>query len=353
MKITAITCVKNEGPFLLEWVAFNRVIGVTDFLIYSNDCDDGTAELLDALATAGLVVHLPNPAKGRKYQVEALRDARRQNIAKDADWVWIADVDEFLNIHAGDGQISDLIAACDDPQAISVSHQHFSNCGIEGFADEPVIAQFDRSHNPDIWCDRLEIEVKTLFRPDLPSNYWGAHRPFLSEHAALRPRLLRWSDGSGRRVPRGFLLNLGEKRRFGFRAQGARRHATLNHYPLRSVDSYLVKADRGDVNRDFRAFDDTYWCERNDDGYGDRSIQKYLPRLRAEMKRLRALPQIGKLHEVCVQRHGDKLAQLIANPEFARLRKQLVDAPRLPPAELALIKQLDRGFAPVSGAPAI
>ena len=164
MKITAITCVKNEGPFLLEWVAFNRIIGVTDFLIYSNDCDDGTAELLDGLASAGLVAHLPNPAKGRKYQVEALRDARRQKIAKDADWVWIADVDEFLNIHAGDGQISDLIAACDDPQGISISHQHFSDCGIEEFADKPVIAQFDRSHNPDIWCDKLEIEVKTLIQ---------------------------------------------------------------------------------------------------------------------------------------------------------------------------------------------
>ncbi len=54
MKITAITCVKNEGPFLLEWIAFNRVIGVTDFLFYSNDCDDGTDKLLDALENAAL-----------------------------------------------------------------------------------------------------------------------------------------------------------------------------------------------------------------------------------------------------------------------------------------------------------
>ena len=34
MRITALTCVKNEGPFLLEWIAFNRIIGVTDFLFY-------------------------------------------------------------------------------------------------------------------------------------------------------------------------------------------------------------------------------------------------------------------------------------------------------------------------------
>ena len=45
MRITALTCVKNEGPFLLEWIAFNRVIGVTDFLFYHNDCTDGTDRL--------------------------------------------------------------------------------------------------------------------------------------------------------------------------------------------------------------------------------------------------------------------------------------------------------------------
>ncbi|MEY8840170.1 glycosyltransferase family 2 protein, partial [Cribrihabitans sp. XS_ASV171] len=55
MRITAVTCVKNEGPFLLEWIAFNRLLGVTDFLFYSNDCTDATDRLLDALAARGIV----------------------------------------------------------------------------------------------------------------------------------------------------------------------------------------------------------------------------------------------------------------------------------------------------------
>ena len=90
MRITAVTCVKNEGPFLLEWIAFNRLIGVTDFLFYSNDCSDGTDRLLDALARRGMVHHLPNPAQGRNYQMEALKDAAHQGVVQGADWVWIA-----------------------------------------------------------------------------------------------------------------------------------------------------------------------------------------------------------------------------------------------------------------------
>jgi hypothetical protein len=64
----------------LEWIAFNRILGVTDFLFYSNDCTDATDRLLDALAAKGLVVHLPNPAEGRNYQMEALKDAAKQPV---------------------------------------------------------------------------------------------------------------------------------------------------------------------------------------------------------------------------------------------------------------------------------
>ncbi|MEJ2036042.1 MAG: glycosyltransferase family 2 protein, partial [Maritimibacter sp.] len=41
-RITAITCVKDEGAFLIEWLAHHRGVGFTDFLIFSNDCSDGT-----------------------------------------------------------------------------------------------------------------------------------------------------------------------------------------------------------------------------------------------------------------------------------------------------------------------
>jgi hypothetical protein len=31
---------KNEGRFLLEWLAYHRLIGVRDILVYTNDCED-------------------------------------------------------------------------------------------------------------------------------------------------------------------------------------------------------------------------------------------------------------------------------------------------------------------------
>jgi hypothetical protein len=178
LAITAVTCVKNEGPFLLEWIALHQCIGVTDFLFYSNDCNDGTDTLLDALAELGHVTHLPNPAEGRNYQMEARKDAKRQAVVPDADWVWVADVDKFPKFHLGDHSFAALIDACGNPQTISLNFQFFANNDIETYEDRPVIEQFNHSHSPDMWCGEAAVEVKLLVRQHFPLQYFSAHRPF-------------------------------------------------------------------------------------------------------------------------------------------------------------------------------
>jgi hypothetical protein len=339
MRVTAVTCVKNEGPFLLEWVAYNRLIGVTDFLFYSNDCTDGTDALLDALQEAGLVCHLPNPAQNRQYQMQALKKARGHPLVKAADWVWIADVDEFLNIRVGRGTIPELVRACGDPQAISLSFQFFANGGVSRFEDRPVIGQFRQTHNPDIWATDTAIEVKSLVRRDFPLDYYGAHRPFHDEEMP-EERRPSWTDGSGRPVPGPFRRRASKRRIRAFPARGARRFASLNHYALRSLDSYLVKNDRGDVNRAHRAFEEDYWRDRNDGAWREESILRHLPALEAEMARLKALPGIGALHAEAVRRHRARCAELMAQPHYQALRNRLLTLPPYPAAELTLREEL-------------
>ena len=58
MKITAVTTQKNEGAFLLEWIAYHKIIGFTDIVILSNDCEDGSDEMLDHLSKSGEIIHL-------------------------------------------------------------------------------------------------------------------------------------------------------------------------------------------------------------------------------------------------------------------------------------------------------
>lgn len=321
MKITAVTCVKNEGPFLLEWIAFNRIIGVTDFLFYSNDCTDHTDDLLDTLAGHSIVKHLPNPATdNRAYQMVALKACKREPIVKQADWVWVSDVDEFLNIHVGDGTLAALIEACGNPQAISATFLMMANAGVESFVDAPVISQFTKCHDPDQWTDQTAIEVKTLTRHDLPFQYFGAHRAFLKKSVDEAPE---WTDCSGRQVPYRFTFVKAKGRIRKFPAKGARDFATLNHYALRSLESYVVKADRGDVNRENRNFEDDYWQDRNDASHEDDRILKYLAPLKAEMNRLMQLDGVADWHEKTVAAHTGRYKQLMEMDAYADLRDRL------------------------------
>lgn len=340
MQITAVTCVKNEGPFLIEWIAYNRMIGVTDFLFYSNDCTDGTDTILDALAAKGIVQHLPNPAKGRAYQMEALKDARDQDVVKNADWLWIADVDEFLNIHVGNGTIPELISACKNPHAISVTFQFFANGGINEFSDQPVIGQFTQTHNPNIWTHHTAIEVKTLFRNDFPVKYIGAHRPFMKAGISKKDRPI-WTDGAGREAQWKFRTAANKSRIRQFPAGGARKFATLNHYALRSLDSYLVKNDRGDVNREKRAFDHSYWCERNDAAWQETTILRHLSGLKKEMSKLLEDTEIANLHAQSVGLHQAKRDELLAQPEYREMRDKLLTSPKIAAQEQALIDLLE------------
>ena len=59
MKITAVTTQKNEGAFLLEWIAYHKIIGFTDIVILSNDCEDGSDEMLDHLSKSGCAMMAP------------------------------------------------------------------------------------------------------------------------------------------------------------------------------------------------------------------------------------------------------------------------------------------------------
>jgi hypothetical protein len=141
-------------------------------------------------------------------------------------------------------------------------------------------------------------------------------------------------------VPHKFLVAANPRRIRKFPSGGAREFATLNHYALRSLDSYLVKNDRGDVNREGRVFDDTYWRERNDPAYEDASIHRYLPRLQAALKAVKADRDIGALHEECVRLHCEKRDELLAKPAYQEMFAHLKALPTYPPGEYELMVEL-------------
>ena len=311
-----VTCMKNEGPFILEWLAYHRMIGVDDFLIYTNDCDDGTDRMLDALQERGLVQRRDNPFRqtGGKPQQSALAAAQSEPLVAQAGWIISMDVDEFINVHVGNQRLEDLYAAIGDADLISLTWRLFGNDDLHEYEDRPVTEQFTRCAPHLIRRPHQAWGFKTLFRNQGLFKNFGVHRPKNPQTNAIK-----WVNGSGQPMPERFL-------RTGWRS-GIDSYGydlvTLNHYSVRSVDSFLVKRDRGRVNHVARDQGEAYWFRMNNNDEQDLSIQSHVQGLKQEMENLKADPEIGKLHKAAVAAHRAKIAALRNDPEFAQLRESL------------------------------
>ena len=320
MRVLLVGCLRNEGPFLLEWLAHHRAAGVTDFLLYSNDCEDGTDAMLDALDAAGVLTHVRNRygETGRTAQWQALADAWDHPLRHDADWIMAIDCDEFVNIRAPHDTLSGLIGAMDGAELISMPWRLFGNDRRARLRDEMTLEQFTRAAPQPCPYPFMASSFKTLFSARAPVRKMGVHRPRLQKGA--RPD---WRDGSNRQMPDTIQRGQGAPVHYG--RPGANSHVQLNHYSLRSAESYMIKRLRGLPSQMRRQIGLDYWIERNLNMVEDTSIARMIPATRRVLSQLRdRVPGVAPLHDAAVAWHRARFARLMQDEDNVRLYGHLL-----------------------------
>ncbi len=315
-----VTTMKNEGPFILEWLAYHRAIGVDDFLIYTNDCTDGTDTMLMMLQDKGLVQHRPNPWQPGgelKPQHAALQAAESEPVMQNCGWGICMDVDEFINIKIGDGTLAALYAAMGDANMISLTWRLFGNDDVAPYHDRFLLDQFTACAPEIIRKPHQAWGFKTLFRNIDIYKKLGVHRP-----KGLKPDLwdqVKWLNGSGKPMPKEMFRNgwRSTLETYGYD------WVQLNHYAVRSAESFLVKRDRGRVNHVDRDQGLNYWFRMNHNVDRDPSIQRMIPALQAEYDRLMADPEIRAAHEHSVACHRAKIAELMQTENYRNFYAEL------------------------------
>ena len=305
MSILSITTMRNEGPFVLEWIAYHRLIGVTDFIVFSNDCDDGTDRLLDMLAAQGILRHIPiQCGPDESVQWHALKYVHAHRLTAGYDWALFSDCDEFPVIHVGQHKVQDALAAIPaDTDAIALPWRLFGASGIVTFDDSPVIQQFVHSAPLHLPFPIAGCYIKSLFRPEAFQKA-GIHRPKHKPNRAAP----RWVDGGGVQLPESFAKN---DNQLALKGPETRRSVIeMNHYSLRSVESFLVKMGRGLPNRRWRAVDLSYWVERNFNTQKNPAIMVLLDPLLAEIEKLASLSGVAACHAQSVAWHRDEISRI-------------------------------------------
>ncbi|MEM6895852.1 MAG: glycosyltransferase family 2 protein [Pseudomonadota bacterium] len=313
---------RNEAPFLLEWVAYHRMIGVNDPIVFSNACTDGTDLMLERLDELGLIRHLPNPTTmtgGSMHIIAALRYLNFGNRLGRSDWVVSLDVDEFINVKVGDGTLEDLFNAVPDANLISMSQQNFGHGGQWEFEDKLQGEMF--SHGWDqasAYTRQLNRRgTKTLTHRSSEPQSWGNHSPRFS---AERLEKLRPVNGSGQDISH---LDMTKTIKallepdFGFDL------VQLNHYALRAVDSYLLKVARGSSAHPDRPYQMTYWRKYDHNDLKDTSLERHVGDLEAARSELLQDAELAALHQSAVANARDMIADLKKRPSVKELQSRI------------------------------
>jgi len=291
-----ISPMRNEGPFILEWLAWHRAIGFDDVLILSNDCTDGSDVLLDALAARGQLTHLRHTPKQGSFALRSAYAAARKSpkVAK-ADWVMAMDADEFLVIHAGAGTVQDLLAHHNHrPLGIAVHWKCFGDNGHQNWSPGLVREQFTACAPPDAPAN---MRYKSIFRSPLQFEEFASHTPnhFKSDWGGDNI----WITSDGHPIKKVNLAKA-EKR---VHATAIRRitHevAQINHYAIKAANCLTERRAKWASSDRAARYDADFIARYNINTESDRSALSREAAFQAQYQPLIQDPELHALHQAC------------------------------------------------------
>jgi hypothetical protein len=221
---------RNEGAYLLEWIAYHRAIGFAHIFLYTNDNTDGSDDMLQLLADAGIITWFRN-----QVQPDTLPQHRAYGHALsvmpdilDYRWTMVADIDEFAGFDTTVFKsMPDYILWQEQrrAEAIALSWKVHVAAPVDIWRDKPSIQRFTLREAA------ISSYVKTIFRTNLASNA-NPHHPeprigtsFIHRSELGAPFVQRVTPAQSA-VPSAQL-------------------AWISHYPFRSAPEMLMKLARG------------------------------------------------------------------------------------------------------------
>lgn len=218
LSICSIT--KNETPYLKEFVAFHRAVGIEKFYFYDNESDIPVKETLKGEIEKGIVKVIDFPGHGK--QMPAYTHFI-QNYGKETKWAAIIDLDEYLVPQIKDNVPEVLSEYERNPfSAFQVSWRIFGNNDhIE--QPEGLIIENYTSASPFTWHENTH--TKAIIQPE---------------------RIIKAGTNPHYCVPKPGYFNVSED--FQEVRNAWTKHSSkklrLNHYFTKSLEEFKIKISR-------------------------------------------------------------------------------------------------------------
>ena len=291
------TTVRGEAPYLLEWIAYYRVLGFDEIVIYSNDPMDKTDVLLSELHKHGFIHHVLSNPKGHSPQYSARKSFEESGFAKVGDYVCWLDLDEFLTFTNENYNLKKLLGILENSNdAIVLNWRYFGDSGNTTFNGRIISSEFTRC------AKNLVPTIKTISKV---TDFFElrVHAPVVKTSVST-PKL-NIINGSGRRIDL-------TKAHYSSYLEGkpiwdidnadiGGEIAQINHYFTKTKSCFYLKKIRGsaafstELNLDnYRATDENF-NSLNLNNTTDNHILKYEKATTDEINTLLSVGNVSKI----------------------------------------------------------
>lgn len=267
-KLSFVAIIKNEAPYIIEWIEFHKLVGVGKFYIYDNESTDEIRNILKPYILDNTVVYHWFPGKER--QLAAYEDAikRYKNKTK---YMGFIDLDEFVipvNRENLVDTLEKILKQDNHAAGIGMNWRIYGSSYYEKMPDGLVLENYKLRARDEFIANK---HIKTICNPRLVTSFPNPHHPIYQE---------------------GF-YNIGEdgERIDGpYNRAGTAEKIRVNHYFTKSKIEYILKAFRGKADSPGkRAFHDFKKHDGNE--IEDHIVDKYLPTVRQNRQEaIRKLP---------------------------------------------------------------
>mmetsp|Transcript_28061 Transcript_28061/g.59242 ORF Transcript_28061/g.59242 Transcript_28061/m.59242 type:complete len:486 (-) Transcript_28061:52-1509(-) len=155
------TRVRNEAPYLREWIEYHRMIGFDTFLILNDKSTDDTQCILNAYAKENIVRRIPfdveDSYSGKLWHIfddcANYLNSHPDQFNPSKTWMMTHDIDEFVYIKNTENSIHNAVMRLSNPNqvmSLKVPRLTFGSSGREHYQPRLVIDRFTRRFNHTI-----------------------------------------------------------------------------------------------------------------------------------------------------------------------------------------------------------
>lgn len=220
VELSAVAIVKNEGPYIKEWIEYHKLVGVKRFIIYDNESTDNTKEILKPYIKDRTVVY--KYTEGTEKQIPVYKEAIKfyRNTTK---WLAIIDLDEFI-VPVEKETINEVLKDFEGYPGLGVNWIFFDCNGHTNKPEGLVIENYTNSSK------LAPFHIKSIVNPRMIKSI-------------TNPHFAIYKKKGGTAVNENFMPIEGAIIEYDSTDK-----IRINHYYSKSKEEYLAKIQRGNAD---------------------------------------------------------------------------------------------------------